>query len=150
VFIKNICRHFWRHCQQLLRLLISGALLDLDHWCLSLPVHSSKAAEGPKQHVGSLHSSSDLSFLAARYSPWNQMGIDLLYHLKRLSFTYPPPLVFHHAKPWCQQAGKQLCRKGHRYPGGHQVEEKSAIRPCSKGDLLRTGLHFQECTSRSR
>lgn len=29
-------------------------------------------------------------------------------------------------------AGKQLCRKGHEGPGGHQVELKPAIYSCTK------------------
>jgi len=32
-----------------------------------------------------------------------------------------------------QPAGKQLGRKGHEVPGGHQVEHEPVTSPCGKG-----------------
>lgn len=50
VFIENICLCFWRHFQQLLHFLITGALLSLDCWFLPLPVQVQKSQSNMLEH----------------------------------------------------------------------------------------------------
>lgn len=48
----------------------------------------------------------------------------------------------HHYRPGGQQSGKQLCREGHRDPGGQQAEDEPAMFPCSKEGQWHPGLHL--------
>lgn len=139
---------FLEALEQLSHILISGALLDLDCWCLSLPVRSSKATQEPKRHVRRLHSSSDLSFLAARCSPWNKMRTDILYIWNRRLSLVPhniPPCKTLVLVGW-KAALQERTQMSWWTPSSRGV----SICPSSKERPYILGCNSKSAASRSR